>query len=361
VQFVVDIEVTNRCNAKCSFCPRDRTPHQGLMEPEVFEQALHRALELRTRLEELPGSDLAMSLSGLGEPMLNPHVVDYLRRGHDAGFEMHLSTNASRLDEEHARALLDAGLDQVWINVGELGDRYEEVYGLPFAPTLHNVMRFEELAEGRCVVVIVIVDHRADDPAHVTRTREFWARRGFERIAIAPMINRGGSLPVDRMQYDGLPEVERAAAILRHDVGSGLCPAPFRFLFVGYDGQYYLCHSDWEKQVALGSVFDRSLVEIMGDKLRHLVSREPVCRSCNLDPVNRLAELLRDDAADGGRSSTHETLVDAIGEDSRFVHRVAEAFGQLVPAPISVTRIPVRAVGTGRAPVARSWPVDVRG
>ena len=27
----IDFEVTNRCNASCHFCPRDRTPHQGLM------------------------------------------------------------------------------------------------------------------------------------------------------------------------------------------------------------------------------------------------------------------------------------------------------------------------------------------
>ena len=44
----VDIELTNRCNAKCYFCPRDQTPHQGLMTPEVFDQALARAIEFRT-------------------------------------------------------------------------------------------------------------------------------------------------------------------------------------------------------------------------------------------------------------------------------------------------------------------------
>ena len=34
----IDIEITNRCNAKCHFCPRDATPHQGLMTTEVFDQ-----------------------------------------------------------------------------------------------------------------------------------------------------------------------------------------------------------------------------------------------------------------------------------------------------------------------------------
>jgi MoaA/NifB/PqqE/SkfB family radical SAM enzyme len=333
VQIVVDIEVTNRCNAKCSFCPRDRTPHQGLMQPDVFEQALHRAVELRARLEPRPDLDVAMSLSGLGEPLLNRHVVDFLREGHEAGFEMHLSSNASLLDEERSRALLDAGLDQIWINVGEQGEDYEEVYQLPFERTLDNVMQLKQLGEGRCLVNVVLVDHRRD-PEHVTRVREFWARRGFERIATGQMINRGGSLFVDRMQYDGRPEAARAIRILRDEIGGGLCPAPFRALFVGYDGRYYLCHSDWEKQVALGSVFDRTFADLVEDKLRHLGSREPVCRSCNLDPVNRLTDLLRDPAQGRDQAGSHAALVDSLRQDTRVVRLVAAAFGHPVDAPV---------------------------
>ena len=41
--FNLDIEPTNRCNANCYFCPRDQTPHQGLMTTEMFDQALERA------------------------------------------------------------------------------------------------------------------------------------------------------------------------------------------------------------------------------------------------------------------------------------------------------------------------------
>ena len=48
--FSVDIELTNRCNAKCHFCPRDQTPHEGLMSPEVFDAiaaAGHRVPDAR--------------------------------------------------------------------------------------------------------------------------------------------------------------------------------------------------------------------------------------------------------------------------------------------------------------------------
>ncbi len=39
----IDIEITNRCNATCHFCPRDATPHQGIMSVETFDKALARA------------------------------------------------------------------------------------------------------------------------------------------------------------------------------------------------------------------------------------------------------------------------------------------------------------------------------
>ena len=84
MRYVVDMEVTNRCNAKCHFCPRDRTPHQGLMAPEVFEQGLAQATLYRDTV--LASDDeMMVSLCGLGEPLLNKHVFDYVRQARAAG------------------------------------------------------------------------------------------------------------------------------------------------------------------------------------------------------------------------------------------------------------------------------------
>jgi len=72
-----------------------------------------------------------------------------------------------------------------------------------------------------------------------------------------------------------------------------LCGAPWGFLFVGYDGNYYLCCSDWRKQASLGSVFDHSFLQVTRQKLEMVVSREPVCKTCNHDPINMLTEELK--------------------------------------------------------------------
>ena len=61
------------------------------------------------------------------------------------------------------------GLERILINVGDEGDEYESVYKLPFEKTRDNVVRFAEMAEGRCEVDIVLVDHHRDPDAHRAR------------------------------------------------------------------------------------------------------------------------------------------------------------------------------------------------
>ena len=117
-------------------------------------------------------------------------------------------------------------------------------------------------------------------------------------------MNRGGALFVDHMQYEHCPQLARGPPPDRSQRdGQPICGAPFGYLFVGYDGQYYLCCSDWKKEVPLGSVFDAVV------RRRHrptsssyVTSREPVCKTCNLDPLNRLTEELRAIDARSGRA-----------------------------------------------------------
>jgi MoaA/NifB/PqqE/SkfB family radical SAM enzyme len=330
--FYVDIEPTNRCNAKCHFCPRDMTPHQGLMTPEVFGQALGRTVEfrdvVRDRFNEAPSFtqtgklggairerfeqyNVVVNLCGLGEPLLNRHTPEYVRGITDEGFSCGLSTNASVLDEKRGRALLDAGLTNAYINVGDRDEAYEEVYKLPFERTRDNVVRFAEMARDRCEVFLVLVDFRRD-PEHLREMRDYWRGLGIQAFMEFEIMNRGGTLFVDHMQFESYPELADARALLVARKAEPACIVPFIYLFVGYDGQYYLCCSDWEKQVPLGSVFDTSFAEVTQQKLEHVTSREPICKSCNHDPLNRLAAEMRAMAADEADEADRDELVEEL-------------------------------------------------
>jgi MoaA/NifB/PqqE/SkfB family radical SAM enzyme len=321
--FNVDIEPTNRCNAHCYFCPRDATPHQGLMTTEVFDQALARVVEFEDLARTRFGAPVKVNLCGLGEPLLNRHSPEFVRKIRDAGFECSISSNGALLDEQRGRALLDAGLQAIEINVGEEGEDYEEIYKLPFERTCDNVVRFTQMAGEQCKVRVVLVDHRRD-PAHMDKMKRFWKERGVKHFLPLDVMNRAGALFVDDMQYDSFSERFQADALLREKGVEPVCPAPFGLLFIGYDGQYYLCCADWRKEVPLGSVFDTSFQAIAGQKLEHVISRAPICKNCNHDPVNRLTEELRARSTGEVDDAAIEALVDRLTDDDRTARDIAE-------------------------------------
>lgn len=288
----IDIEVTNRCNATCHFCPRDATPHQGIMDVETFDKSLQRAVEYRKVVDEVSGLPVTVSLCGLGEPIINRNLVSFVKKVKAEGFKCSMSSNGALLTEEKATALLDAGLDEIYINVSDIYDEYEDIYNLPFDETCKNITRFAELAEGRCTPVIILVDHR-NDREHIKAMEAFWRERGLKNFHDYSVINRGGALFVEHMQFEQYSEMVRARNELTEGDAVPLCGAPWGFLFIGYDGNYYLCCSDWRKQANLGSVFDYSFLQVTRQKLAMVISREPVCKTCNHDPINMLTEELR--------------------------------------------------------------------
>ena len=125
--------------------------------------------------------------------------------------------------------------------------------------------------------------------------------------------------------------------------GMPICGTPFAFLFVGYDGKYYLCCSDWKKEVSFGTVFDGSFLDITAAKLRYVRERGPVCRTCNLDPVNALTDALRADA-DGATlgAGERDKLIADLDQQSTGVMGVIEKLIPGVtaddPRPVSPTR-----------------------
>jgi MoaA/NifB/PqqE/SkfB family radical SAM enzyme len=259
-----------------------------------------------------------VNLCGLGEPLLNRHVPDMVRRVREEGFGSGLSSNGSLLDEKKARGLLDGGLQRIFINVGDVDDDYEEVYKLPFEKTRDNVLRFIDMArDTECEVLIVLVDYR-QDKAHVAAMRAYWEAFGVERFMEFEIMNRGGALFVDHMQYSQYPERTEAVETLvaRNGGDIPICSVPFTSCFIGYDGNFYLCCSDWKKEAPVGNVFDSSPYSVMEPKLVHVMSGEPVCKTCNLDPVNRMTDMLRDVGAGDADEADKEKLVDFLTTSS---------------------------------------------
>jgi len=106
------VETTTSCNLGCFMCVKQTGKcaiTEGDMSPATF-----------TALEPAFAHLDALILNGIGEPLLNPRLEDYIRRARELmpaegwiGFQ----SNGLLLTNERARALLDAGLDKICISV----------------------------------------------------------------------------------------------------------------------------------------------------------------------------------------------------------------------------------------------------
>ncbi|MFK7732450.1 MAG: radical SAM/SPASM domain-containing protein [Pseudomonadales bacterium] len=328
----VDIEATNRCNAVCHFCPRDATPHQGHMSMDVFDQALMRTVELRenNRLRHNATSRIEPNICGLGEPLLNPNTPEFIRKVRTAGFDScSMATNGALLDQGRGTAILEAGVTRVNVNISDLGKDYEDIYNLPYENTRDNIINFIKMSGDRCEVHIVLVNHN-QDTAHTAAMKEFWLGYGVDGFMEYDVINRGGALFVDHMQYEQYEERRRAEEIMANTGADWLCPVPFLFVFIGYDGFYYLCCSDWKKEAPMASVFETSLLSITEQKLKHVRTRQPICESCNHDPLNYATDLIRAVSAGEKEQAELDSMVQQFEQEGRTIAGVSSQVAEFV-------------------------------
>lgn len=125
----LQVEVTGACNLRCRMCLVRYAPSIGRREGALgYEQFL----EL---VDALPDLD-RLTLQGLGEPLLSPHLVDMVAHAAARGIAVGFNTNATLLDEATARRLVEAGCG--WLHVsldGATAPTYEDVrHGTGFAP-----------------------------------------------------------------------------------------------------------------------------------------------------------------------------------------------------------------------------------
>jgi MoaA/NifB/PqqE/SkfB family radical SAM enzyme len=134
----VFIEVTNHCNLLCETCPRTFTS---------YEEPMTLSWENFIRIvEQFPELERAV-MHGIGEPLLNknlPRMIEYLKA---RNVTVLFNTNATLLDEEWARKLIHAGLDELRVSVdGADPKTYARIRGAPlFHKVVRNLKRFIEV------------------------------------------------------------------------------------------------------------------------------------------------------------------------------------------------------------------------
>jgi len=177
----LQIEVTSACNLRCTMClVRYRPPVNklaGAMRPELF----------RRLVDEVPVRRL--TLQGLGEPLLSPHLPEMIATAVERGVRVGFNSNATLLTERRAREMVRSGLDWLHVSVDGAGPEvYEAIReGARFDTVIGNlaglVRAKREQASATPWIRVVFVAMR-DNVAELPELARLLGRIGVNELRV---------------------------------------------------------------------------------------------------------------------------------------------------------------------------------
>ena len=263
------LEISNLCNLNCSFCPGTRRPKHA-MTPAEFARLLPR---LR------PWTDY-LYFHLMGEPLLHPHLEEFLSMAEAAGFKVILTTNGTLLPKRQEMLLSSPGLHKVNISLHafEAND-----LAVPFEEYLRGCFAFGQAAEGKKLISYRLWNQGGQeekngeilDLMHRFFPGEWVKERTGTRIGNRLYLEYG-----DKFDWPDLSA---------HDGGDRVfCYALRDQLGVLCDGTVVPCCLDHEGDIALGNLFSQSMEEILAtprakaiyDGFTQSKAAEELCRKC---------------------------------------------------------------------------------
>ncbi|MGD0743820.1 MAG: radical SAM protein [Verrucomicrobiota bacterium] len=291
--------VTNICNAKCSFCayPKvvaGKTLPTGIMPFDVFKKAVDEWAEAGGRSLDLTPV--------VGDPLIDPGLlqkIDYaVNRARIKN--VCLTTNAILMNRNDTyKRLIDLGIAGVFISTqGTSREAYEKVYGVKHYDDamsgIHNLLEYNRAkGEPACIVIRF---RNAEKPSQIIRSPDF-ARNIKPYLSERVRIN----FTVDFDNWGGtiLPSDMRGVMRLRQlpprlDVP---CKGLFGFA-IRHDGNVRLCgcrltRTDLDDLV-VGNLRENTLEEISkSERAWNIINgfysgkRPETCRECTFyDPID---------------------------------------------------------------------------
>ena len=138
------IEPTTRCNLNCTMCIRNSWDEQpGDMSQSTFSAIL-------SGLDDFHPTPL-VSFSGLGEPLMHPKIIEWIRLVKEKGAQVELITNGTLLTRKMSLDLINTGLDILWVSIDSASpESYADVrLGARLSEIINNLKAVPQYAAWR--------------------------------------------------------------------------------------------------------------------------------------------------------------------------------------------------------------------
>lgn len=236
----VDITTIDLCNRACVFCPRH--------DPKVYPNRNLRmtadgAAIIARKLKDIDYSG-TIAISGFGENLLNPEIVDIVKqlKSNNPNAHVECNTNGDPLTTAKVHDLLAAGLDCLNINL----------YDGP-----EQINHFEKILKG-------IDSERYKYRAHYNP----------DDYGII-FNNRSGMISWMEDETGNLEEVKNSP-----------CYYPFYKMYVDWNGDVLFCANDWGRVRVVGNLMQQSVEEVWMSKEMMKVRARLAKGNRNMKPCN---------------------------------------------------------------------------
>ncbi len=270
--YTVDLEITNRCEQACAFCPRRAlTRERGAMPADRFETVAERLLE----------SGAQVTLSGMGDPLSHPEWERFVRRYRARSGEMGLQVSAASLSPDKVERLVAAAPSFINLSLPSTSaDTLKQLLpGCDPDELLRLALLLAERCRRRLPLSVVALRTGLETETEQAGTARFWKQRQVP-VRLFDCHSRGGNLTDERLLGR------------RRSVGLGRpCGLFARHAFVTWQGELLACCHDLSGETRLGDLCREPIEQLAGRK-RALTGRVPpfeLCRRC--DELLRLLPL----------------------------------------------------------------------
>lgn len=276
------IEIINRCNLSCSFCPTSDRPARMMSVDEFAKIAA----------QVTPFTDY-ICLHVKGEPLIHPWLGDILAIAHQNGLKVNLTTNALLLPEKHQLLLGETAPRQISLSLHSFDAN--TMHTRDFRSYLENAIDFARTFTMTTPGYISFRLWNLDGTAKADqRLRNQFILETLEQAyhlaqpidAYVGKVHGNAIAPHTYVNFDQLFEWPDEHA---PDYGfNGTCHGLRHQLAILADGQVVPCCLDHNGHLALGNIFIESLdtilckeksLRIIEDFRSHHI-HENLCRRC---------------------------------------------------------------------------------
>lgn len=244
--FCLLMEPTNFCNLKCVMCPQNgkMTRSKGYMDFELFRKIIDEAKDFVDEIQ----------LFQSGESLLHPRFFEMISYAHKHGIYLLLNTNATLLNEEKTKALLESGLDYLSFSFDAPSkEKYEALrQNANYDLTMKNILYFvaernrRNLKKPYTVIEIIEMKETSQEIKNfIAQFKNF----GVDEIR-TPHFHNWGNETIGKGYF------------AKNKNNFYYCEFPYKIMSIQWDGTVVPCGLDYNSKYVLGDVKKNTLMEI---------------------------------------------------------------------------------------------------